>query len=144
MAEAALSVEMYADNDIDTRALHELLSLLARDACMWATNTTWGSGEGNLATGKDTDCMNTTDILRFARQKVAEIYFPDILSMNTSLETFAIAQRLQSIIITMKISLRDWSNINGVSIMPRQESWVTENVSPINRCYVCTHTFRNK
>lgn len=153
MAEAALAVELQSDYSREARALQEVLVGVAKDACMWVSeftdtvapaenlDITVAEGSGSDIPEVQTNgvnCSNTSDIVRFAHEKEIKFIndrFPDT---NISTDTLSLALRLRPLVIDMRVYLRDViGNIVPGSLEDKQ-AWVTRNISPLNRCFICS------
>ena len=147
VAEAALSEELSYDSSHPAQALREVLEGLARAACTWASEEenaeteeedaqTEGSGSDFGSEESRVDCNNMTDIVRYAREKEIDFIFSKMQDVNVSRETLSLALRLRPTVNKTQFYLRN----EQPDIQPdaqHKKDWVTRNISPANRCYVC-------
>jgi hypothetical protein len=140
MAEAALSAELATDTSREAQSLREVLLGLAREACTWVNENLEASGASGEAEGANSvNCSNVTNIAEFAKEKGAEFIVTNLLYGNVTTETLSLAAQLRPIVIDMQEYLRNANTIIKPNDTHR-EAWVTEYISPANRCYVCRAT----
>lgn len=132
VAEAALSAESHSDNSREGQAFREVMSEIAREACTWITGL-----EGSGMESTSVNCSNLTDIVRFTWQKEVDFIMSSFPDMNISTNTLSLSLRLRPILLDMQDYLRSNSM---ETIQPDEEyrrAWVTQNISPANRCLLC-------
>ena len=140
VAEAAMSEELSSDTSRPAQALREVLDGLAKAACTWASESMGTGMEGSGFEMEDQEnsmnCSNTTDIVRYAREKELDFIFTKMHGMRISTDTLSLALRLRPIYNKTRFYLRD----QRPDVQPdtrHKKAWVTQNISPANRCYVC-------
>ena len=121
------------------KLLKEILSGLAKDACIWASGRpeTQGSGVGTTEESP-VDCENVTDILRFARQQEADFIIREIRDPPLGVDGLSTSLRLRPIITSMLSHLRSKSSDLQPGSQGERQAWVVRRITPRNRCYICS------
>ena len=140
MAEAALSEELLSDTSREAQSLHEVLVGLSREACTWVSEREEASGMGSEIEGVNSvNCSNMTDVVEFAKEKAIEFITTNFLFGNATTDTLSLAAQFRPLVFNMHMYLRN-QNVDIKLNDTYRQAWVTENISPANRCYVCKAT----